>query len=55
MPTTEIVKQGFKCARCGWAWVPRIDAKKGPKVCPNCKRTDWNKPPQEGGAGTGET
>ena len=28
------------CDRCGHRWKPRYDSL--PKVCPECKRTDWN-------------
>jgi Zn finger protein HypA/HybF involved in hydrogenase expression len=31
----------LKCTRCNHEWFPR--ATRLPKVCPVCKRTDWNK------------
>ena len=30
------------CALCGWTWQSRDPAKK-PKICPKCKRRDWDK------------
>lgn len=37
---------GFKCERCGHEWAPRLG--RPPKVCPECKRTDWNTSGEEG-------
>ena len=38
-------KLPLRCRRCGHTWIPR-KLEKGklvpPKVCPVCKRTDWN-------------
>ena len=31
----------LKCTKCGHTWYPR--APRLPKVCPECKRFDWNK------------
>lgn len=31
--------RGLACLRCGHEWYPRHP--KAPKVCPQCKRTDW--------------
>lgn len=39
METTITVK-AYSCNRCGYAWQPRRNV--APKVCPACKRTDWN-------------
>ena len=45
---TEVVSE-LTCDRCGHTWKPRYDTL--PKVCPACKRIDWNtgttKPDQE--------
>ena len=30
----------LRCNRCGHTWNPRGSSK--PKVCPSCKRTDWD-------------
>ena len=30
----------LQCDRCGHRWKPRYGNL--PKVCPECKRTDWN-------------
>ena len=30
------------CLRCGHEWTPR-NLNKLPKVCPNCKSTNWNR------------
>jgi hypothetical protein len=35
----EITQYACVCERCKWKWVTR--AKKLPKVCPKCKRSDW--------------
>lgn len=45
----------LRCRRCGHGpWVPRRLNKDGtlkkPKVCPECKRTDWEKEPGTDGA-----
>lgn len=39
----EITK--YKCERCGHIWIPRNKGK--PKVCPECKRMDWNIPKEK--------
>ena len=31
-----------KCERCGYEWQQR--RKRRPKVCPECKSREWNKP-----------
>ena len=28
-----------ECKLCGYKWEPRVDS---PRVCPRCKRHDWN-------------
>jgi len=38
---TITVKQ-FTCEGCGHSWQPRRG--RAPKVCPVCKRQDWNVP-----------
>jgi rubredoxin len=30
------------CALCGWTWRPRDPAKR-PKICPKCKKRNWDK------------
>lgn len=38
----------YTCERCGYIWQPRGKAE--PKVCPKCKRYDWNESqPKKGG------
>lgn len=32
----------LSCNFCGHSWIPRSDQL--PKVCPKCKRTEWNNP-----------
>jgi hypothetical protein len=39
LPLPEVVER-LTCDRCGHIWRPRYA--KLPKVCPQCKRTDWN-------------
>jgi len=36
----EIKLPKLKCKKCGHTWIPRNP--KLPKVCPVCKRVDWN-------------
>lgn len=40
MPRVTVALPGFKCLNCGHEWVPRYQHP--PKVCPVCKRTDWD-------------
>lgn len=40
MVTRTITLPTLRCTRCCWSWFPRRLAP--PKVCPKCKRTDWN-------------
>lgn len=36
----------LECFRCDYVWVPRIS--RMPKMCPRCKRRDWNIRPKKG-------
>ncbi len=36
---------GLECKQCGYKWVPRVP---DPKVCPGCKRRNWDGPKREG-------
>jgi hypothetical protein len=36
---------GCRC-RCGHEWLPRGDEK--PRVCPNCKSPNWDRPKKAG-------
>ena len=41
-----MTRRFLTCLRCGWVWVlsARLRAaEKLPRVCPKCKRADWNK------------
>ncbi len=38
----KVKLDGFRCDRCGHAWVPRRKAQ--PIICPRCKSPYWNKP-----------
>jgi len=40
--TTKVVVTELSCTRCRHSWYARRP--QPPKVCPNCKRQDWNKP-----------
>ncbi len=38
----------FQCEHCRYEWRRRKKKGKGkPKICPRCKRTNWNEPKQE--------
>lgn len=41
MPENKIEIVQYKCAKCNHVWIPRKKGK--PKVCPVCKRYDWDK------------
>lgn len=45
MSKTPLV-QTLQCKRCRWSWYPR--AENPPKVCPKCKRVDWNEEKRRG-------
>lgn len=36
----------YTCQKCKHKWIPRMGKK--PKVCPECKRDDWDKPKKVG-------
>jgi len=39
---TEIPeRKAFRCKRCGWLWVSKLD---NPVVCPKCHSPYWNIP-----------
>jgi len=41
----SIVKEGYKCERCGHEWLPRANSPdKLPVVCPACNSPYWNSP-----------
>lgn len=43
MPRLERIKMmGFRCQRCGHAWVPH-DPSKPPRTCPGCKSPFWDR------------
>ncbi|KHO47800.1 MAG: hypothetical protein QT00_C0002G0462 [archaeon GW2011_AR5] len=42
MDKVKITLEGYRCARCKYEWVPRLEAY--PKVCPHCKSPYWDKP-----------
>lgn len=42
MKRVKIVKDGFKCERCGGEWVPKSNKK--PTVCPKCYSPYWDRP-----------
>ncbi len=47
MAVKKITVTQYTCEHCRHVWQPR--AKAAPKVCPNCKRRDWNVPKKGGG------
>lgn len=46
MAERKITVTEYSCEHCGHVWQPRRKGK--PKVCPNCKRTNWNEPKKGG-------
>jgi DNA-directed RNA polymerase subunit RPC12/RpoP len=42
----KITREGFKCLRCSYEWIPkgRSDSGKLPVSCPKCRSKYWNKP-----------
>lgn len=42
MPKVKITLEGYRCERCKYEWVPRME--KEPRVCPKCKSPYWNIP-----------
>lgn len=42
MAETEIKVIQYTCEKCSHKWIPRNNKK--PKVCPVCKRMDWQEP-----------
>jgi len=41
MAESKIEVIQYTCNKCKHSWIPRRKGK--PKVCPNCKRTDWDR------------
>lgn len=46
MSEVKIIRDGFKCLRCGYEWIPKgkRDSGKPPISCPKCRSKYWNKP-----------
>lgn len=42
MARIPITVMGFRCERCNHEWISK--GKREPKICPKCKRVDWDKP-----------
>lgn len=42
MANIEIVQRAFRCERCSYVWIPRIDRR--PVMCPSCRNRLWDKP-----------
>lgn len=42
----SILLPGLKCSKCGYEWRPQKGST--PKVCPECKTEDWDKPQPKG-------
>lgn len=40
----------LECFHCGYKWTPRLS--RMPKMCPNCKRRNWNERPKYGAHAT---
>lgn len=43
MAKVKVTREGWRCQRCQYEWVPRSMAKI-PIVCPSCKTPYWNRP-----------
>ena len=41
MDMITITSSGYKCHRCGHAWVPRKSVY--PRICPKCKSPYWDR------------
>jgi predicted Zn-ribbon and HTH transcriptional regulator len=44
MAQIKVIKQGLKCERCGYEWVPRKKSITEVRICPQCKTAYWDKP-----------
>ena len=44
MPRVRITVDGWRCARCGYEWIPR--KKELPRVCSRCKSPYWDTEPK---------
>lgn len=42
MAKVQLMVWGYRCERCGWEWVPRVEHV--PRVCPKCKSPYWDRP-----------
>ena len=53
MKLEPITLMGYRCRRCEHQWVPRVNAKTAPRVCPKCKSPYWHeerrRPARQGG------
>jgi len=47
MAERKITVTEYTCERCGHVWQPRRTTRR-PKVCPKCKRYDWQEPKRGG-------
>ncbi len=36
----QIMIQKYRCKKCGFEWIPRIEGM--PKLCPSCKCRKWH-------------
>ena len=43
MAKLKVTRNGWRCQRCGYAWVSR-SASTTPTVCPKCKSPYWSTP-----------
>ena len=41
MELEPITLMGYRCRRCDHKWVPRVNAKAPPRVCPKCTSPYW--------------
>lgn len=44
MSDVKIIREGHKCLRCGYEWIPRFPDRNPPVSCPKCRSIVWNKP-----------
>lgn len=41
----KIIRDGYRCERCGHEWVRRKGRVGDPEICPECKSALWHTPP----------
>jgi len=52
MGRVKIIREGYRCERCGHEWISRKKDEK-PTVCPKCKSPYWDVPRKRKRGGQG--